>query len=81
MCAPGKLPVSAPGKFAPLTIMDNEETDLDSMITTFNTAVIETVGEVLGKLRQKKQTNKKTLGQCRKSLAVRQKERTEKETI
>ena len=24
------------GKFAPLTIMDNEDIDLDSMITTFN---------------------------------------------
>ena len=34
------------GKFAPLTIMDNEDTDLDSMITTFNTAVIETAGEM-----------------------------------
>ena len=29
-------------KFAPLTIMDNEDTDLDSMITTLNPAVIET---------------------------------------
>ena len=42
------------GKFAPLTIMDNEDTDLNSMITTFNTAVIETAGEILGKHRQKK---------------------------
>ena len=42
------------GKFAPLTIMDNEDTDLDSMITTFNTAVIETASEILGKHRQKK---------------------------
>ena len=42
------------GKFTPLTIMDNEDTDLDSMITTFNTAVIETAGEILGKHRQKK---------------------------
>ena len=30
------------GKPAPLTIMDNENTDLDSMNTTFNTAVIKT---------------------------------------
>ena len=37
------------GKFAPLTIMDNEDTDLNSMITTFNTAVIETASEILGK--------------------------------
>ena len=42
------------GKFALLTIMDNEDTDLDSTITTFNTAVIETAGEILGKHRQKK---------------------------
>ena len=34
--------------------MDNEDTDLDSMITTFNTAVIETASEILGKHRQKK---------------------------
>ena len=51
------------GKFAPLTIMDNEDTDLDSMITTFNTAVIERAGEILGKHRQKK----KNLGHCRNS--------------
>ena len=43
------------GKFAPLTIMDNEGTDLDSVITTFNTAVTETAGEILGRHRQKKQ--------------------------
>ena len=42
------------GKFVPLTIMDNEDTDLDSVITTFNTAVIETASEILGKHRQKK---------------------------
>ena len=44
------------GKFAPLTIMDNEDTDLDSMTTTFkfNTAVTETASEILGKNRQKK---------------------------
>ena len=39
------------GKFAPLTIVDNEDTDLDSMMTTFNTAVIETANEILGKHR------------------------------
>ena len=37
------------GKFAPLSIMDNEDTDLDSMITTFNTTVIEIASEILGK--------------------------------
>ena len=44
------------GKFAPLTIMDNEDTDLDSVITAFNTTVIETASEILGKHRQKKKT-------------------------
>ena len=42
------------GKFAPLTIMSNEDTDIDSMITTFNTAATETASEILGKHRRKK---------------------------
>ena len=42
------------GRFAPLTIMSNEDTDIDSMITTFNAAVTETASEILGKHRQKK---------------------------
>ena len=36
--------------------MSNEDTDIDSMITTFNTTVNETAGEILGKHRQKKKT-------------------------
>ena len=43
-------------KFAPLSIINNKDTDLDSMITTFNTAVTETASEILGKHRQKKKT-------------------------
>ena len=42
------------GNFAPLTTMSNEDTDIDSKITTFNTAVTETASEILGKHRQKK---------------------------
>ena len=49
------------GKFAPLTIMNNEDADMDSMITTLNTAVTETASEILGKHRQKK----KNLGHYR----------------
>ena len=45
------------GEFAPLTIMDNEDTDLDSMTTTLNTAVIETASEILGKHHLKKKKN------------------------
>ena len=42
------------GRFAPLTIMSNDDTDIDSMITTFKTVVTETASEILGKHRQKK---------------------------
>ena len=42
------------GKFAPLIIWSNEDTDIDSMIITFKTAVTETASEILGKNRQKK---------------------------
>ena len=42
------------GKLVPLTIMNNKDTDLDSIITTFNTAVTETASEILGKHHQKK---------------------------
>ena len=48
------------GKFVPLTIMNNEDTDMNSMITTLNTAVTKTAGEILGKHRQKKREKNKT---------------------
>ena len=51
------------GKFAPIIITSNEDTDTDPMITTFNTAVTETASEILGKHRQKK----KKLDHCRNS--------------
>ena len=44
------------GKFAPLTVINNTDSDVDSMITTFNTAVTEIASEILGKHRQKKIT-------------------------
>ena len=63
------------GKFVPLTIMDNEDTDLDSMITTFNTAVTERAGEVLGKHRQKKKhwVTPEILDLCDKRKELRKK--------
>ena len=42
------------GKFAPLTIMNNEDAVLDSVITTFNTAVTETVSEILANIVRRK---------------------------
>ena len=35
-------------KFAPANIMNNEDADIDSVITTFNKAVTETASEILG---------------------------------
>ena len=63
------------GKFAPLTIMSNEDTDTDSMITTFNTAVTETASEILGKHRQKKKpwVTAEILDLCDKRRAMRKK--------
>ena len=42
------------GRFAPLTVMSNKDTDTDSMITTFNTAVTETA---LANIVRKKKKN------------------------
>ena len=39
--------------------MNNEDAHTDSMIITFNTAVVETAGEILGKHREKKNTKNK----------------------
>ena len=36
------------GKFAPFTIMNSEHADMDLMITSFNTAVTETIAEIFG---------------------------------
>ena len=63
------------GKLAPLTIMDNEDADLDSMITTINTAVIKTASEILGKHCRKKKpwVTAEILDLCDKSKELRNK--------
>ena len=55
--------------------MSNEDTDIDSMITTFNTAVTETASEILGKHRQKKKTwiTAEILDLCDKRRELRKK--------
>ena len=59
-------------KFAPLTIMNNEDTDMDSKITTFNTAVTETASEILSKHCQKKtRVTAEILDLCDKRREVR----------
>ena len=63
------------GRFALLTIMSNDDTDIDSMITTINTAVTETASEILGKHRQKKKTwiTAEILDPCDKRRELRKK--------
>ena len=51
------------GRFAPLTIMSNEDTDIDSMTTTFNTEVTEKASEIL----EKTSSEEETLDHCRNS--------------
>jgi len=62
-------------RFAPLTIMSNDDTDINSMITTFSTALTETASEILGKHRQKKKPwiTAEILDMCDKSRALRKK--------
>ena len=61
------------GKFAPLTIMNNEDTDMDSVITTFSTAVTETASEILDKHHQKKKpwVTAEILNLCEKRRELR----------
>ena len=42
------------GKFAPLIGLSDEDMDMDTMITTFNTAVTDAASEILGKERRRK---------------------------
>ena len=65
------------GRFVPLIIMSNEDTDIDLLINTFNTAVTETASDILGKHHQKK----KSLVAAEIRGTVQQKVRTEKERI
>ena len=56
--------------------MSNDDTDIDSMITTFNTAVTETASEILGKHRLKKKTwiTAEILDLCDKKRELRKKD-------
>ena len=43
------------GKFAPLTLLDADDVNMDDLINKLNVAVTETANETLGKYRQQKQ--------------------------
>ena len=59
------------GKFAPLTIMNKEDTDLGSMITLLNTAKTETAIEILGKHHQKKNPGSQPVSYTHLTLPTR----------
>ena len=64
--------------------MNIEDTDIDTMITTFNTAVTEASSEIHGKHRQKKRTlgnPAKILDVCDKTRELRKKRRRKKVTL
>ena len=42
------------GKFAPFIGLSDEDMDMDTMITTYNTAVTDAASEILGKERRRK---------------------------
>ena len=46
--------VTMGGKFASLIGLRDEELDIDTMITTYNTAVTDSASEILGKKRRRK---------------------------
>ena len=49
------------GKFAPLLALENQDTEIDALINSFNTAVTETASNILGKHRPaKKPWSRKT---------------------
>ena len=62
--------------------MSNDDTDIDSLITTFNTALTETASESLGKHRQKKKPwiTAEILDLCDKRRELR-KQRSEKSSL
>ena len=59
----------------PTVVRNNEYADMDSMISTFNTAVTETASEILGKHRQKKKNwiTAEILDLCDKRREMRKK--------
>ena len=48
------FPATIGGKFAPLIGLSDEVMDIDTMITTYNTAVTDAASEILGKERRRK---------------------------
>ena len=63
------------GKFAPLIGLSDEGMDMDTMITTYNTAVTDAASEILGKERRRKKpwVTKDVLDLCDKRRDLKKK--------
>ena len=63
------------GKFAPHFGLSDEDMDIDTMITTYNTAVTDAASEILGKERRRKQprVTKDVLDLCDESRDLKKK--------
>ena len=63
------------GKFAPLTGLSDEDMDIDTMITTYNTAVTDVASEILGKERRRKKpwATKDVLDLCDERIDLKKK--------
>ena len=63
------------GKFAPLTMFNPDDTDIDKFVDTFNKAVTDTANEILGKQRRVKQpwVTANILDQCDKRRELKKK--------
>ena len=72
------------GKFAPLIGLSDEDMDMDTMITTYNTAVTDAASEILGKecSRNKPWVTKDVLDLCdeRRNLKKKDQKNTGKQT-
>ena len=66
------------GKFAPLLALENQDTEIDALINSFNTAVIETANNIIGKHRPAKKpwVTDNILKLCDKRRELKQKKNT-----
>ena len=66
------------GKFAPLLALENQDTEIDALINTFNTAMTETANNILGKHRPAKKpwVTDNILKLCDKQRELKQKKNT-----
>ena len=66
------------GKFAPLLTLENQNTEIDALINSFNTAVTETANNMLGKHRPTKTgwVTDNILKLCDKRRELKQKKNT-----